>query len=315
VPPPIRTGDSLDAIVAADKARGKVEFKPVPATGDLLGLTLNVKGCKAQSGYGRNNSQFFNIDLEGANKLDAALNVTTLLIEAFKGGSWIPATKTYWGRHTKEWEYSFSEATKNFGFAGKAAFEVCVQGQFLCTEKLSIGEWRMHPSFGNPVKLRVTLGDVDGKKVSAEFEYFNSPLDLDTPEKHGKYHGAPIVWFTYADDVPNQKRCFAEAFMKKANEVQNLTICLCSTGSTKYFSTSDFKELVYKGKKEKLEEVVSDFTAKDIPTAGCQASLTFLVDLEIEVVWAVRVHLKTPTSSVTETFLIPKETGEPVADE
>jgi hypothetical protein len=243
-------------------------------------------------------------ELTISNKSGDTLSVVSTTMEYEDSDkSWKPCTEVaigtsyngYYGR-----EYQWFENGTSFNMEKNETINLSVSGAVTVTGTPGSTNFlraRAHQSLPQPLKLRVTMTDINGKQKSIVVEQLNRSLDLYTKDsvKSSWSLEKDIDYFVYCDNTDTLDRTFVALYRANENE---LTIRL----SSGYYYTWDkktIKSYAYSAK----EKNVSELELPDMSSDSIKLSL--LVDLERTHGYALRIQLQTGTGSVDETVLLP----------
>jgi len=216
-----------------------------------------------------------------------------------KDGKWIDqGLEFHTGSRRGFLDYYFTDA-QGFTMDSKQQMEYCISiGITIKSDQFEV-QRRAHKSLPQPFKIKYTFEDSDGKKGEIIVEQNNKPLELVTRASREKYLDKKVDLYAQCDDDKLEVRIFTHVLHNK--EEKRLEIALGSS-SSKYFYIDDAKALAFQGVKEKKEEVQIEDKYEE---KGCSVILSGLIDLKNSRCYALKIALKTSTSTVTEYFLLP----------
>lgn len=232
------------------------------------------------------------------NKTESKMAITNVSSEYLsESGEW-KEMKVRVGAYYGFLNYSWSDST-HFDLEPKAQTDMCV-GSYVVftTPKKGDRERRAHKSLPQPLKIRITFQDVDGNKASVTVEQCNGPLDLITREKREKDKGPADLWLQ-CDDTEGEYRIYAE--IRNTLDKQEYFEIWMNGSNGKYVYLSSLQEEVHKSDQECVEWKDLNFKTYDSTIQGY-----ILVDRPKKRAYAIKLVLKTSTSTVEGYYRIPK---------
>ena len=266
-----------------------------------------------QSWYSENTKSFDqyvynNITFMNNTEKSVIINKVSAEYQTADGKTWKACNNISLGNKSGMWHYSWGYYdTTNFTFGPKQVVDVAVRTgievPFINTDK----NRRIHHSLPNPIKIRVTIEDADGGKSSIETEYVNGPMEVDTFESKKKSVGESdekkFMWFASCDDVDSENRVAAWIAVEQSSQWGPIVQFAHNLSSSqKYLYAHDFKKLAWKASKDNKEEMPIDDASYADEKKGNAVTVTAMIDQKEGYVYALKIALKTPSSTHLEYY-------------
>lgn len=246
-------------------------------------------------------NNLFYINFNILNKSDKTIAITDVIGEIYKDNKWTSEGVTCkTGERYGFMDYRWTNENKNyFTMSEKQQFETAVLVSIPIKAPQFDRLRRAHKSLPQPLKIRYTFIDSEGKKAEVLVEQYNDPLKLVTKQSREERDSKKYDFWMQCDDANMEIRIFQTVNINKEDKRIEFSQ---GPSNSKYFYVADIKQTAYQAVKEKKTEIeIPDkWTEKD-----CSATAYGVVDLKNQRMYAIKFELKTTTSTVIDYFLLP----------
>jgi len=283
----------------------------------LIHFSLQHPVEAVQSSSEKDWTQFYILQLVGTNLTRDDVPTARVQAEYEKApGQWEAFTLVQTGRknppNSREY-YNWDDKSQKLLFCANDTAEFLIRVGIKHMPGLHWwNQRRSHASLPQPMRIRVTLVDLQERKSSLVVEQLNESLskDLYTKESAAK---AGLDWYFMVDDTNYYKRYVVGAKReepKEGEEEKEVTYWIAmtnATGSTLYESQSwkmlsDIDPLVYKAVSQNCTELPLDRYKSKYEELGIALNGYLLVDLEQRRAYGIKFEVKTSTGTHTESF-------------
>jgi len=260
-------------------------------------------------------------EVEFVNRGESPLVLTAWKAEyKNKAGEWVQA-KLLRGSRSRPWDYSYES-----GQLGSVSIPVKIPFKRALSITIPLGpphnqmyrRRAIHHSLPNPMEVRFTVGDVNGGSTAIVIPAKSTVANLNLGAKAKEQRenggsGRTLLGWAQCDDTDAEGRIHASAWYVRRDGYEDAVEFRNSvSGSYHTCKITDLKKIGYNAAKEKKAEVLFTENSKEYKPHSCIETHA-LVDVARRRVYGVRFHLKTSTSSATNSFLITAPPSTPAA--